>query len=64
VPWELGKGDSVVVVVVVVVVVAFCKSLAKLCYLIVDSLSSCKKYLLQPFQSCLAIYKAIYLLFL
>jgi hypothetical protein len=44
--WDLGKGDFVVVIVV-----AFCKckSLAKLCYLIADSLSSYKSYLLQPF---------------
>jgi hypothetical protein len=48
VPWDPGKGDFVVVVVVVANVVGN-KSLAKLCYLIVGSLSSCKRYLLQPF---------------
>jgi hypothetical protein len=43
VPWDLGKGDFVVVVVVVVVVVADVisnKSLTHLSYLIADSLSS------------------------
>jgi hypothetical protein len=46
VPRDPGKGDFVVVVVVVVV---GDKSLTKLCYLIADSLSSYKRYLLQPF---------------
>jgi hypothetical protein len=49
VPWDPGKGDFVVVVVVVVANVVGNKSLAKLCYLIVGSMSSCKRYLLQPF---------------
>jgi hypothetical protein len=44
VPRDPGKGDFVVVVVVV-----GDKSLTKLCYLIADSLSSYKRYLLQPF---------------
>jgi hypothetical protein len=43
VPRDPGKGDFVVVVVV------GDKSLTKLCYLIADSLSSYKRYLLQPF---------------